>query len=155
MLQNARRVLADCKHAHELLENESQPESFRVLWVAGIALARAVGHVLQKVDGEADDAVRAAVASTYSAWKADRSGNQIFWDFIEEERNQVLKQYEVGFFAGPVEVVAVGELHTLDDHLFCPIKVGPFAGEDCRDVLEQAIGWWEQQLSSIEAATGG
>ena len=152
MLQNARRVLADCKHAHELLEDESQPDSFRVLWVAGIALARAVGHVLQKVDAEADDAVNAAVASAYSAWKADRSRNQIFWDFIEEERNQVLKQYEVGFFAGPVDVVAGGELHTLDDHVFCPITDGPFAGEDCRDVLEQAIGWWEQQLASIEDA---
>jgi hypothetical protein len=152
MLQKARRVLADCKHAHELLQDESQPDSFRVIWVAGIALARAVGHVLQKVDAKADNAVRAAVASAYSAWKADRAGNQIFWHFIEEERNQVLKQYEVGFFAGPVDVVAGGELHTLDDHFFCPITDGPFAGEDCRDVLEQAIEWWEQQLASIEAA---
>ena len=85
-------------------------------------------------------------------WKAEKQGNAIFWDFIEEERNQVLKQYEVGFFAGPVDVVAGGELHTLDDHLFCPITDGTFAGGDCRDVLEQAIEWWERQLAAIESA---
>ena len=152
MVQKARSVLADCKHALDLLQDELRPDTFRLLWVAGIALARAVGHVLQKVDGEHDDAVKRAVAAAYASWKAEKQGNAIFWDFIEEERNQVLKQYEVGFFAGPVDVVAGGELHTLDDHLFCPITDGTFAGEDCRDVLEQAIEWWERQLAAIESA---
>jgi hypothetical protein len=82
----------------------------------------------------------AAVAFANSAWQADRSGNRVFWDFIEEERNPVLRQYGPGFLAGPVDVVVGGGLHTLDDHFFCPITDGPFAGEDCRDVLEQAIG---------------
>jgi len=152
MVQNARRVLADCKHALDLLQGESQPASFRVLWVAGIALARAVGHVLRKVDGKQEDAVGAAIKSAYESWQTDRSGNAIFWNFIQEERNQVLKQYEIGFFAGPVDVVAGGEIHTLDDHLFCPMTDGSYAGEDCRDILEQAIQWWEQQLAAIEAA---
>ncbi len=151
MVQNARRVLADCKHSLDMLQMESQPASFRVLWVAGIALARAVGHVLQKVDGKQDSAVRAAIETAYASWKADRPSNAIFWNFIEEERNQVLKQYEVGFFAGPVDIVAEGQVYTLDDHLFCPITDGPFAGEDCRDILEQAIEWWERQLAAVEA----
>ena len=154
MVLNAQRVPADYKHALELLQEESHPESFRVFWVAEISLVRAVGHVLQKVDGR-DEVVKAAVASAYASWKADRSGNAIFWDFIEEERNQVLKQYEIGFFAGPVDVVAGGQVHSLDDHLFCPITDGPFAGEDCRDILEQAIGWWEQQLAAVEAEARG
>jgi hypothetical protein len=154
MVLNAQRVLADYKHALELLQEESHPDSFRVFWVAEISLVRAVGHVLQKVDGR-DEVVKAAVASAYASWKADRSGNAIFWDFIEEERNQVLKQYEIGFFAGPVDVVAGGQVHSLDDHLFCPITDGPFAGEDCRDILEQAIGWWEQQLAAVEAEARG
>jgi len=154
MVLNAQRVLADYKHALELLQEESHPDSFRVFWVAEISLVRAVGHVLQKVDGR-DEVVKAAVASAYASWKADRSGNAIFWDFIEGERNQVLKQYEIGFFAGPVDVVAGGQVHSLDDHLFCPITDGPFAGEDCRDILEQAIGWWEQQLAAVEAEARG
>lgn len=148
----AREVLADCKHALDLLQDESDPNTFRVLWVAGIALARAVGHVLQKVDGESDNHLKQAVASAYTSWKANRASNSIFWDFIEEERNQVLKQYEIGFFGGPVDVLAESELHTLDDNLFCPLADGAFAGEDCRDVLEQAINWWELQLAEIKTS---
>lgn len=151
MVQQARRVLADCKHALDLLQAESQPETFRVLWVAGVALVRAVGHVLQKVDGEQSPEMKKAVASAYASWKADKPGNAIFWEFIEEERNRILKQYEVGFFAGPVDVLAGGEVHSLDDSLFSPITDGTFAGEDCRDVLELALGWWERQLTTIES----
>ncbi len=126
----------------------------RVLWVAAVALARAVGHVLQKIDGKQSTALNKAVEAAYASWKADRSANSIFWGFIEEERNQVLKQYEIGFFAGPVKVVGDGEMFTLDDHLFCPIQVGEFAGEDCRDILAYAIEWWKRQLAEIEHVAG-
>jgi hypothetical protein len=53
---------------------------FRLYWVAGVALARAVGHVLQKVDGEHHATIKRAVASAYAAWKADKQANAIFWD---------------------------------------------------------------------------
>jgi len=147
----ARRVLDDCRHALTLLQNEVQADTFRVLWVAGVGLARAVGHVLQKIDAEQNDAVKRAVASAYTAWKADKADNAIFWEFIEEERNRVLKQYEAGFFSGPVDVLAGDEMHTLGENLFCPIIDGRFAGEDCRDILEQAIEWWTRKISEIEA----
>jgi len=152
MIQKARSVLEDCKHSLALLEDEIRPDSFRVLWVAGVALARAVGHVLQKVDAARPGPLKTAVDKAYAARKDDRDANAIFWEFIEEERNRVLKQYEVGFFAGPVELVAEGELHVLDENVFCPIADGRFAGEDCRDLLAEAIKWWEQQLARIEAA---
>jgi hypothetical protein len=151
-MHKARQVLADCRHALDLLEAETSSENLRVLWVGGVALARAVGHVLQKVDGERDAEVKKAVSTAYASWKSDRAANAIFWDFIEEERNQVLKQYEIGFFAGPVDVLAGGDVHALDENLFCPLTEGSFAGEDCRDVLEQAIAWWEEQLTTIEAS---
>ncbi len=151
----AHQVLDDCKVALTLLESETQSDVFRVLWVAGISLARAVGHVLHKVDAERDEATRRAVEAAYQTWRRNRCENAIFWDFIEEERNQVLKQYEIGFFAGPVDVVAGAENFILDDHLFCPITDGPYAGEDCRDLLEQAIEWWSKQLAQIEESILG
>jgi hypothetical protein len=151
MALKAREVLADCGNALDLLQEETRHEVFRLYWVAGVALARAVGHVLHKVDGEHDPTIGRAVASAYAAWKADKEANAIFWDFIEQERNQILKEYEVGFLAGPIDVVAGGEFHTLDEHLFCPIADGAFAGEDCRDILQQAITWWESQPNGIEA----
>jgi hypothetical protein len=152
-VHRARAVLEDCRHAVELLQTETERRTFRVLWVAGIALARAVGHVLQKVDAAEDPVLAAAVATAFQSWKAKRAENAIFWEFIEAERNLVLKQYEVNFCEGPVDIVVGGELATLDECLFCPIAEGLFAGEDCRDVLEDAIAWWETQLELIDAAS--
>lgn len=151
MIQRAWEVLADCKHAYELLEKESRADTFRVLWVAGVALSRAVGHVLQKVDGASDDATKEAVERAYALWKSNKPANAIFWDFVEEERNQVLKQYELGILAGPIDIVAANDRFTLDEQIFCPLAGGPFAGEDCRDVLKLAIDWWERQLEDIES----
>ena len=153
MVQKARAVLADCKHAHELLEVESRADTFRVLWVAGVALARAVGHVLQKIDGGSTNATREAIERAYAGWKADKQANAIFFEFIEQERNQVLKQYELGFLAGPIGVATPDAVFTLDEQIFCPLAEGPFAGEDCRDVLKLAIDWWELQLRDIESAS--
>jgi hypothetical protein len=155
LMLKAYDVLHDCRVALELLESETRPDVFRVLWVAGVSLARAVGHVLHKVDAERDDATKRVVGIAYQSWQVNRSENAIFWDFIEEERNQVLKQYEIGFLAGPVDVVVGAETFTLDDHLFCPVTDGPYAGEDCRDLLAEAIEWWSTQLAQIEESILG
>ena len=136
--------------AHELLEAETDDTEFRILWVAGIALARAVGHVLDKVDRKQNDRTKRVISNAYASWRRDKEGNKVFWEFIEDERNRVLKEYELGFLFGPIRVAASGQLFTLNENLFCPISDGAFAGEDCRDVLREAIDWWERQLQSIE-----
>lgn len=146
----ARNVLNDCKKAHELLESETNEAEFRILWVAGIALARAVGHVLDKVDSQQNAGLREIITKTYENWKQDRENNMIYWEFIEDERNRVLKEYAIGFLAGPMNLTASGETFTLGENLFCPISDGVYAGEDCRGVLEEAINWWETQLQAIE-----
>src|SRR3974390_2048411 len=146
----SREVLSDCKHALNLLEKESCPETFRVLWVAAITLVRTVGDVLDKVDAKREDRTSKTVAAAYPNWKLNRPSNSIFWDFIREERNQVVHEYEIGFFPGPVDLMSGGDLYTLGEHLFCPIIDGPFAGGGCRDILQQAITWWEHQLGEIE-----
>lgn len=147
---HARKALDDCKKTHELLEDETDDTKFRILWVAGIALARAVGHILDKIDSRQDDNARRVISNAYEKWKRDREGNRIFWNFIEDERNRVLKEYEMGFLSGPIRVAASGQFFTLDENLFCPISDGAFKGEDCRDVLKEAIVWWERQLQTIE-----
>jgi hypothetical protein len=148
----ARTVLSDCKNAHALLDDESDTIRFRLFWVAGVALLRAVGHVLQKVDAGQNSAIRLQIEQTYSEWKRDKEGNAIFWEFIEDERNNILKEYAIGFLAGPIDVLAQpnGEIFSLDENLFCPIAEGRYAGEDGRDVMAEAIAWWDQQLNAIE-----
>jgi len=88
MALRARNVLTDCRTALDLLQEETRPEVFRLYWVGGVALARAVGHVLHKVDGEHNATIKRAVALAYAAWNAAKQANAIFWEFIELERNQ-------------------------------------------------------------------
>ena len=150
----ARNVLQDCRHSLQLLNDETDEATFRVLWTAGVSLARAVGHTLRNVDAQTSPTLREAVDKLYQNWKSDRATHQIFWDFIAHERNMVLKQYEAGFYAGPVEITS-GEdgPYRLTGQLFCPINDGPYAGEDCRDVLAEAIEWWERQLAFVESSS--
>ena len=147
----AREVLRDCRHALNLLQVEEDPDTFRVLWVSATALCRAVGHVLHKVDGKRNRKLGSTVADAYRSWQADRSRHAVFWEFIENERNQVLKQYELGFLPGTVAVAVDGEVFQLGDTLFSPMSAGPYAWEDCRDVLAEAVEWWQVQLNQVEA----
>lgn len=152
MTSTARKVLADCKTAYDLLEEETDVARFRVLWAAGVALLRSVGHVLHKVDSVRDQQAAEAVDVAWRRWGANRETNAVFWEFIEEERNNVLKEYEVGFLSGPVEILVTPEdaPFTLGDNLFCPLSGGRFEGEDCRVIFAEAVAWWDRELTLIE-----
>ena len=88
------RAWEPLKHAaaaQELLDRhdefEEHPE-WVLFWVAGVALLRAVGHVLHKVDGTRCPKLKEIIARRWAEWKADRTANAVFWNFIEEEREQ-------------------------------------------------------------------
>ena len=148
----ARDVLEDCEKALEMLQEEIPSDEFRVIWVAAIAQVRAIGHVLHKVDGERNPKLKKIIEEAFNDWKKNKEDNAIFWDFIENERNSVLKQYEFGFLFGPIGVItpADQEIVELNEGLFCPILEGRYEGEDCRDILAEAIKWWKNQLNIIE-----
>ena len=61
MTAKARKVLNDCRYAHELLELEENTGKFRLLWVSCSSLLRAVGHVLHKVDAESNTHLKRAI----------------------------------------------------------------------------------------------
>jgi hypothetical protein len=123
---------------------------FRVLWTATVVLLRAVGHVLDKVDGQHDAATRAAINGWWDRVKADRVANQIFWEFIDEERNNVLKEYRLGYSEGDVSLAADGERFTLDSAIYKPLFHEKFLAEDARDIASDAVEWWQAQLRAIE-----
>lgn len=152
MTLTARKILDDCRYAHELLDTEECERKFKVLWVSCSSLLRAVGHALHKVDGKRDEATAKAVDEWWAYLKANRDEHKIFFEFIERERNNVLKEYEMGFFSGEIDVLvkATGEVYRLAETAFCPMSSGTYEGEDCRDTANIAIEWWEEQLSEIE-----
>lgn len=146
-------VLDDCRSALEAVEQAETEQEFRIRWTALVSLLRTVGHVLKEVDRESDTSLRRAVDAAWQAWKLDRDEHRIFWDFIEAERNSILKTYQFGTHPGDVEVAVQNEYEIkeffLDECLFKPLRDGPFAGEDGRDVAREAIAWWDHQVSII------
>lgn len=149
-------VLGDCRKALDMIEDVRDEQEFRVHWVALVALLRAVGHVLKKVDAAPGSALQGTVRADWSDWQQNRREHSLFWDFINAERNSVLKAYETSVHSGDVQALVqqagTAEVFALDDCIFTPLLDGPFAGEDGRDVARDAIAWWERQLSDIRSA---
>lgn len=159
MTTAAREVLIDCGIALEMLEEVEDLRRWRVLWAGSAALLRAVGHVLKKVDG-ADPRIGFVVDQRYRSWQSERQANAIFWDFIEEERNNVLKEYQFGMSLEE-EIPLLVQSRTLNDeaegcvfqvgeNLYRPLLTGHGAGEDARDVYREALEWWQRELTTIE-----
>lgn len=147
----AEKVLADCKVALEFLEEETDPRKFRLFWLAAVSAVRSVGHVLNKVDAVAHPKLRSATNKSYARWKQEKEKNKIFWDFIEDERNMLLKEGEPGVYPGPVQIqVDADFVYQSDFDIYAPMLKGSYAGEDCRDVLQLAIDWWMIELDRIK-----
>ena len=164
MTDNARKVMADCEIALELLESEQDLGRLRVHWAGAMALVRAVGHVLDKVDGR-NLTLRPLVDAAYSRWKADRSSNQIFWNFIHKERNNILKKYQLNTHpheeidavvmpaaehVGTGEASQAQQAFSIGENLYRPILDGYGDSDDARDVYREALEWWRSELTVLE-----
>jgi hypothetical protein len=108
---------------------------WKMLWVAGVATLRIIGHVLAKVDSSSSVVHRAEINRLWDEWKADRAEHTIFWDFIEE-RNNILKTYEFG-----------AQLVEDDDDSDIVFSDGDSAFGKFRD----ALYWWRTQLEELES----
>jgi hypothetical protein len=143
----ARVTLADCRAALRALGAVRSAQEYRLLWISGLALVRAVGHVLKNVDCTANPELKVALDQNWPVWKEE----PLFSEFIEPERNLILKEYSFGYQEGVVPVRVGISVHDLGaDNLFRPLQQGHFAGEDGRDVLAEAIEWWEEKLAVLE-----
>lgn len=160
MTTAARLVLEDCRQ--ELLEfAEHLPASaWRRHWIALLVLLRAVGHVLDKVDGKRSPALQRAISAWWSGVNNDKAAHPLFWEFIERERNSFIKEYAtsarqiVAIQVGAVNYDAKTDRQWSDppqstQYLQC-MHSGHYAGQDQREIAREAIRWWETQLDSID-----
>jgi hypothetical protein len=161
----ARLVLADCEAALDDLAVFDQ-SALRRRWVAVVALLRAVGHVLDKVDGARSRPIRTVVDQKFRELKMTKPEPAVFWSFIEDERNSVLKTYEFGVRSEIT--IAVGRAAFRVDEQggkavevpFTPTRVefllqdGPFAGQNPVAVVRQAIQFWGDYLDDVDRRVG-
>lgn len=141
----------------------------RVVYVASVALLRTVGHVLHKVDCNRHPEIRETVENKYRVWKRGEGKDQIFSEFIEKERNLILKEYaprwnpankvELTWKVRPPRTGQSKESNKLQEKLAknlekSPIRAvfmesGPYAGYDFGELLQKAARWWGNELFEI------
>lgn len=133
-------------------------ELWRPRWVAVVTLLRAVGHVLNKVDSECSIEARAVIEEAWEGLKGSKP--EIFWQFIEEERNNVLKAYEFGPAIGVT--VRPGTIFlnlSTGDTTSSPngpttfdafMRSGSFEGQDPLTLCRCAIEFWRVHLDDID-----
>lgn len=164
MTTAARDALEDCWGALEELADGIQGRVWRRRWVTAVVLLRAVGHVLDKVDARRDDAYRRAIDLWWAKMKSSKPDPVIFWAFIDEERNFIVKEYRTRAGQGVAVRLSGVEinLRTGEQKIDPPlsrtyhytINSGPFAGREQRELIAEAISWWETQLNNIDATAG-
>jgi hypothetical protein len=156
-------VLQDLKHAIRNYDCSLQAESFRISWLAIVSLLRAVGHVLDKVDGKTSTALKRAISNKWTSLNDSRPEPRIFWEFIHSERNRFLKEYVHGIqrtATVPTLVPGVsatfdlanargGTLSPLPPPHSC-LSSGPFAGRNEKEIAWEAYEWWVEYLQDVE-----
>jgi hypothetical protein len=116
-----------------------------ILWAASLALLRAVGHALEKVDAASDARLREAVEEAWERWGTHQDENRIFWEFIDDVRNSILKEFELK--AGQGVIVRPGGGHTVT----YPVYLEGFSEMDQIELLDTALDWWRARLDEVEA----
>jgi hypothetical protein len=158
LIPHARLVLEDAKLVRKKLEDETDDTEWRLNWVLAVVLLRAVGDVLDKVDGAADPRVRRVAGELYRSWKEGES-DAIFGGFIKLERDSIVHEYQTAMSDGSIRIAIIQDgregdeahgLSWLDENLYRPMEEGPFAGEDGRDLIDEALSWWHRQLDEVE-----
>lgn len=131
---SSRQVLRDAYASVHKFERAKTRTDRRLYWVLAITLLRAVGHVLHKTDAERSTFLNEAVSYYYSLWKANPLQNAIFTLFIEQNRNEILKEYSID--------------PTVEEYADY-VLVGTDALKP-EKALELSLEWWEAQLAMIE-----
>lgn len=159
MLQS-KKMLGVARTALEMMEDVVDSNQVEVLWIASITALRAVGHVLSKTDKNSRPEHAHRIDLWWNALKCNESQeeNKIFFDFINSERNNTIKEFKIHYDKQPQTIVVVEETEekiaiedfVLDDLLYIPMVDGPYEGEDVRDLICEAIAWWEKQFNIMQ-----
>ena len=164
MTAHARLALADCKCALADFINGANTQFQRSRWVALVTLLRTVGHVLDKVDyPDAPPEIQQRIKKAWEELKATEPEPRIFHEFIEAERNLVIKMYEIRvranitFKPGPAHLlidwqpVQLGGIGGAPTTIEAKMLGGTFKGRDLVELVREAITFWRDFLNKIDS----
>ena len=141
------------------LEKEEIQEA-KILWFSCISMLRAIGHVMDKVDRKNQpESFSIALDIAYEEWRK----LPIFKNFINEERNSILKEYS--FTIEPTSIDKTFYLVDSDGHYLVDGSQHLVSYETVSDliktngydtsqhpslILEEALIWWNEELTKLE-----
>jgi hypothetical protein len=128
--------------------------------VAVVATLRAVGHVAKGVDGPRDEHVKRALEVELASLTRTKPEPPIYWNFIADERNRVLKEMDFGARMNIVVRPGTGWWNaqtgdtggddggpTAYDQF---MHGGIYDGKDPRDLCREAIAFWGAHLDRVD-----
>lgn len=92
--------------------------------------------MLQNVDKGISLRHKKQIESHWESWKSDKKDHWVFWEFILFERNNFIKEFELGFTTEPY--LEPGE-YDVEEVVFHK-----------QDLFRESVYWWREQLTSIE-----
>jgi hypothetical protein len=127
-------------------------------------LLRSVGHILER-ESKANKSFETAVKQWWKGLKHRKPKPESFWQFMEDERNIVLKEGQLR--AGQsvaITLVGAAVIALAGDQVAPPpppqkspeaiysyhMNDGPFYGRDPHELVAEAITWWRMELQAIE-----
>ena len=119
----------------DVADGEAELPEWRLNWVCGMALLRCIGHCLHKVDAKKSKQHLASINDHWDKIRSDKASSWIFWEFVEKERNNILKAYAFG------AKLSFGEGEAYIEYA---------DGQDAFQLFRQAVYWWRHQLIEIE-----
>ncbi|MDN2658212.1 hypothetical protein OW491_00155 [Neptunomonas sp. CHC150] len=161
----SREVFNDCVLAKGYFVKAVEAKDYqqaKVLWFSCITLLRTIGHVLHKVDAQNFDfTLQEKLSIQFKVWKSSES---IFKEFIEKERNNILKEYDI--CVGVTETQESVTLITSDGFMLVSsdgytlqatntiesfVKANGYCeGESPISILNSALDWWDTRLKQFE-----
>ena len=168
MTKTARLILKDAKYAIDKYTEDLQDADFRISWLAIITLLNSVKDGLDNVDCKLSPEMKSAIKTKRE--ENNKLKPDIFFEFINKERNYFVHQYKHGVSKSTYAEVTInntdgnspkkfrvylsnavgGTLDTTNGRYHSIIAKGPFAGMSEKAVALQAYEWWCQYLDEVD-----
>jgi len=168
-LPASNRALRDAKRGISNLENRLAQRytllaDWKVEYVGVCALLRAAIHLIQ-IDSKSchSKSVTEELKREWQLIKSEKDKHAIYWEFINKERNSILKEYQWGsykqYFDESGDPILAKDLSLLTmfgggNTSDLRIRGGPFDGRETLEVLAEAANWVEGRISSALSRAG-
>ena len=161
------RALSDgrvgIRQLEELIKSKRLPwPKWEIPWVGTCTLLRTSIDLFQVDQNRCrNDKIGQAIRVEWELVDKNREDHKIFWDFLREERNNIIHYYEwaashVWLNEDGTKRPAPGLLESLPEGVrsFLVMSRGPYEGHNSMDLLKESADWVEARIFSAIGRAG-